>query len=95
MNQPLHHDQLPLPDYDPLPLGSLEGRIRSLDADGVQALLDYERAHGNRLPAVNVLEQRLDQLRSGSQPTGGDPTAVTPTFNTPTNTIPFTVSVLC
>jgi hypothetical protein len=27
------HDQLPLPDYDHLPVGSLEGRIRSLDAE--------------------------------------------------------------
>ena len=78
MNQPLHHDELPLPDYDHLPLGSLESRVRSLDADGVEALLAYEQAHGDRLPVVQVLQRRLEALRAGAEPTGGDPTAVTP-----------------
>jgi hypothetical protein len=76
-DQPVpHHDQLPLPDYDHLPLGSLESRIRSLDADGVGALLAYEQAHGNRLPAVQVLQHRLEALRGGAQPSGGDPLVV-------------------
>jgi hypothetical protein len=74
-----HHDELPLPDYDHLPLGSLGARIASLDADGVATLLAYERAHGDRLPVVTVLEQRLAALRSGEAgPTGGDPMAETP-----------------
>jgi hypothetical protein len=73
-----HHDELPLPDYDHLPLGSLEGRIRSLDADGLEALLDYERAHGNRLPVVQVLERRLEAVRGGAELSGGDPMAATP-----------------
>jgi len=73
-----HHDQLPLPDYDHLPVGSLESRVGSLDADGVAALLAYERAHGDRLPVVTVLERRLEDLRSGATPTGGNPTAETP-----------------
>jgi hypothetical protein len=33
------HDTLPLPDYDHLPVGSLTSRIRTLDADGLQAVL--------------------------------------------------------
>src|SRR4051794_18293549 len=74
-----HHDQLPLPDYDHLPIGSLEGRIRALDAEGVAALLAYEREHGDRLPAVNLLQRRLEGLRSGdAEPTGADPLAETP-----------------
>ena len=73
-----HHDELPLPDYDHLPTGSLASRIRSLDADGVAALLAYEQAHGDRLPVVQVLEQRLEALRSGASPTGGDPMAAAP-----------------
>ena len=78
-DQPVpHHDELPLPDYDHLPVGSLEARVRSLDADGVAALLTYERAHGDRLPVVQVLERRLEALREGAQPTGGDPAADTP-----------------
>jgi hypothetical protein len=75
---PPHHDQLPLPDYDHLPVGSLEGRIRSLDEEGVRALLAYEESHGDRLPVVQVLRARLDQLASGAEPSGGDPMARTP-----------------
>ena len=69
------HDMLPLPDYDHLPLGGLTSRIRSLDAAGVQTLLEYEKAHGDRLPVVTVLENRLTSLHEGAQPSGGDPAA--------------------
>jgi hypothetical protein len=69
------HDTLPLPDYDHLPIEGLPHRIRMLDAAGVQTLLDYERAHGDRANAVTVLENRLAALRDGAQPSGGDPLA--------------------
>src|SRR3954447_11778384 len=69
------HDQLPLPDYDHLPIGGLASRIRTLDAAGVQTLLDYERSHGNRLQVVQIMRNRLSSLQSGAQPSGGDPAA--------------------
>jgi len=69
------HDQLPLPDYDHLPVGGLTTRIRTLDAQGVETLLEYERAHANRLQVVTVMENRLSSLRDGAQPSGGDPAA--------------------
>jgi hypothetical protein len=69
------HDTLPLPDYDHLPIGGLTSRIRTLDAAGVQTLLDYEQAHGKRLPAVQILRNRLTALHEGAQPSGGDPAA--------------------
>jgi hypothetical protein len=69
------HDTLPLPDYDHLPLGGLISRIRTLDADGLQTLLTYERAHGNRAPVVTAMENRLSSLKAGAQPSGGDPAA--------------------
>ncbi|MER8007547.1 hypothetical protein [Streptomyces sp. NPDC094149] len=69
---------LPLPDYDHLPLGGLESRVRSLTADEVDALLTYERSHADRLPVTEVLSARLEQLRAGAEPTGGDPTALRP-----------------
>lgn len=74
-----HHDQLPLPDYDHLPVGSLESRIRTLDADGVASLLAYERAHADRALVVTLLERRHAALRQGTaRPSGGDPSADTP-----------------
>lgn len=73
-----HHDQLPLPDYDHLPIGSLESRIRSLDADQLQDLLDYETAHGERLPVTQVLRTRLQRVREGAPTSDGSPLAPAP-----------------
>jgi hypothetical protein len=69
------HDQLPLPDYDHLPVQGLASRIRTLDAAGVETLLQYERAHADRLQVVTIMENRLVALREGAQPSGGDPAA--------------------
>ncbi|MEV5439343.1 hypothetical protein AB0K80_25525 [Streptomyces sp. NPDC052682] len=69
---------LPLPDYDHLPIGGLESRVRSLSADEVEELLAYERSHGDRVPVVELLANRLEQLRAGAQPTSGDPGALRP-----------------
>jgi hypothetical protein len=63
-------DDLPLPDFDHIPLGTLPSRISALDADGVQRLLDYEQAHGDRLPVTEVLRHRIEALRNGAQPSG-------------------------
>lgn len=69
---------LPLPDYDHLPIGGLESRVRSLSAEEVEDLLAYERSHADRLPVTELLAARLDQLRSGAEPTSGDPGALRP-----------------
>ncbi len=69
------HDQLPLPDYDHLPVEGLISRIRTLDATGLQTLLDYERAHADRLQVVMAMQNRLEALHQGAQPSGGDPAA--------------------
>jgi hypothetical protein len=70
MNSAPNHDDLPLPDYDHLPLGTLPSRISGLDEQGVAALLEFETQHGNRLPVVQILEQRLNALRAGAEPSG-------------------------
>ena len=67
--------ELPIPDYNHLPLSDLTHRLRTLDADGVTALVSYEREHGARVPVLQVLESRLDALRAGAEPSGGSPTA--------------------
>ncbi|MDQ4102283.1 MAG: hypothetical protein M3186_00680, partial [Actinomycetota bacterium] len=71
--------ELAIPDYDHLPEGSLAHRIRSLPVDDLQRLLDYEQEHGNRLPVVHLLDQRIQALQSGNAtPSPGDPGAEQP-----------------
>jgi hypothetical protein len=65
------HRDLPLRDYDHLPLPSLAQRIRSLTADEISQLLSYEREHASRPAAVQVFTTRLDELAAGQSPTGG------------------------
>ena len=72
------HDELPLPDYDHLPAGSLEHRIRTLDAAGLEQLVAYERAHAGRPQVLLAMENRLEGLRGGDQLSGGDPAAAAP-----------------
>ena len=62
------HADLPLPDYDHLTLGSLRGRMRSLDLPQLVAIRGYEKAHADRLPILTMLDNRIAKLAS-------DPTA--------------------
>lgn len=74
----MSHD-LPLPDYDGLPVGAIESRVRTLDEGGVAELLDYEQAHANRVQVVQLLERRLSSLQRGAaEPSGGSPSAPAP-----------------
>jgi hypothetical protein len=74
---------LPLPDYDHLPVGSLISRIRTLDADGLQTLLTYEQSHADRVQVVQAMTHRLEELQAGAQPSGGDPGAPQPEHAAP------------
>ncbi|MER5217314.1 hypothetical protein ABT063_44020 [Streptomyces sp. NPDC002838] len=69
---------LPLPDYDHLPIGGLESRVRSLNTEEVEELLAYERTHADRVPVTELLTARLEQLEAGAEPTSGDPGALRP-----------------
>lgn len=68
-------DELPLPDYDHLPLGSLTHRIRSLDPVGLDQLIRYEEQHGSRAPVLQVLKARRASLDAGAELSGGSGTA--------------------
>jgi hypothetical protein len=68
-------DDLPLPDYDHLQVGSLTTRIRSLGAEDLKTLLAYEQSHANRIQVVSAMRHRLSGLAEGAQPSGGDPAA--------------------
>ncbi|GAA4930000.1 hypothetical protein ACFPM3_24405 [Streptomyces coeruleoprunus] len=69
---------LPLPDFDQLPVGTLEHRIRSLGADDVDRLLRYEHEHADRANVVQILESRKRRLDEGATPSGGDPRGFRP-----------------
>ena len=62
----LTNDELPLPDYDHMTLGSLRGRLRSLDLVSLVQIRDYERAHANRLPIVSMLENRIVKITAAA-----------------------------
>lgn len=65
------HSELPLPDYDHMTLGSLRGRLRSLDMQQLVQLRDYEKSKADRLPVVTMLDNRIAKLANGeSVPTG-------------------------
>jgi hypothetical protein len=69
----MQRDDLPLPDFDHIPLGTLPSRLHPLDERGITQLLSWERTHGNRLPVIQVLESRIEQLRNGTEPSGSVP----------------------
>ena len=71
-----HADDLPLADYDQLSLGDLRGRIRSLEEGQLRMLFDHESAHGNRIPVLEVLHARLNELHHGAEPSPGDQSKV-------------------
>ncbi len=55
---------LPLADFDHMSGPQLRGRLRTLDRVQLVQLLDYERAHANRVPIVLMLENRITKLLS-------------------------------
>ena len=66
------HD-LPIADYDQLPITELRHRIRALDETQLRAVFDHETEHGNRIPVLEVLHARLKELTHGAEPSDGDP----------------------
>jgi hypothetical protein len=67
-------DALPFPDFDHATVATVKHRIRSLEREDVQGLLDHERAHSSRMPVIEVLRTRLTELDEGATPSGGDQT---------------------
>ena len=68
--------QLPLPDYDELPLGALRHRMRALSAAEVRQLQEHERAHAHRIHVLELLSSRLDELEHGATPSPGSQESV-------------------
>jgi hypothetical protein len=56
---------LPLHGYDRLSLPQLRARLRTLSADDLRTLVDYERTHQDRPPYLTMLENRLTTVTGG------------------------------
>src|SRR4051794_33559000 len=65
--------ELPLPDYDQLPLNELRHRIGALDEGQLRRLFEHEEAHGNRIPVLELLHAPLRELTHGAEPSPADP----------------------
>lgn len=53
-----------LPGYDEYSLAQLRGKLRSLSAEQLEALLAHERGHQDRAPFVTMLSNRITTVRS-------------------------------
>lgn len=69
---------LPLPDYDHLPTGSLQHRIRTLTREQLQVIAEYERQHAHRPLVETMIQARLAELDGGAEPSGGAADAAQP-----------------
>ncbi len=66
----VHRDTLAIPDYEHLPLDTLQYRIRSLTREQVRELIAYEEAHAQRARVLGLMHQRIRELeeRARSSP---------------------------
>ncbi|MHA6802738.1 hypothetical protein [Salinifilum ghardaiensis] len=65
-------EQLPIAGFDELPLNTLQHRIRSLTSDQLELLLAHEQEHADRVQVVELLNNRLEELAAGAEPTPGE-----------------------
>lgn len=59
---------LPLADFDHMSAPQLRGRLRKLDRVQLVQLLDYERAHADRVGIILLLENRLAKTIADGRP---------------------------
>ena len=59
---------LPLADFDHMSAPQLRGRLRKLDRVELVQLLDYERAHADRVGIILLLENRLAKMLAAGEP---------------------------
>ena len=62
IEEPTSHDDLAIPDFDNITLGSLRARLRSLSLEDLGTLRRWEKAHANRMPVLTLLDNRIAKL---------------------------------
>lgn len=60
--EPETRDDLPIPDFDNITLGSLRARLRNLSLEQLVTLREWEQAHAHRLPVLTTLDNRIAKL---------------------------------
>lgn len=67
LDTPTSRDELPIPDFDNISIGSLRARLRSLSLTQLVTLREWEQAHANRLPVVTLLDNRIAKVAATEQ----------------------------
>jgi len=71
VKEPESREDLPIPDFDNVSLGSLRGRLRSLSLEQLLVLREWEQAHAHRLPVITLLDNRIAKVSAQEQPANG------------------------
>lgn len=73
VDTPHSRDELPIPDFDNISIGSLRARLRALSVEDLVVLRSWEAEHANRLNVITTLDNRIAKLGSTAE-TAGDGT---------------------
>ena len=66
VDAPSSRDELPIPDFDNISIGSLRARLRSLSVEQLVVLREWETEHANRLNVITTLDNRIAKLGEAS-----------------------------
>jgi hypothetical protein len=78
VDEPEAREDLPIPDFDNVSLGSLRGRLRSLSLEQLVVLREWEQAHAHRLPVITLLDNRIAKVSAQATATNGSGSTVYP-----------------
>jgi hypothetical protein len=67
---PQSRDELPIPDFDNISIGSLRARLRPLTVEQLVTLREWEQAHANRLNVITTLDNRIAKLGTTAKANG-------------------------
>jgi hypothetical protein len=65
---PQDRDELPIPDFDNISIGSLRARLRPLSVEQLVALREWEQSHAKRLNVITTLDNRIAKIADAPSP---------------------------
>src|SRR4051812_22858022 len=68
-------DELPIPDFDNISIGSLRARLRPLTVEQLVTLREWEQAHAHRLNVITTLDNRIAKLADTGSGNGSNTNA--------------------